>query len=77
MLSHTEKETYLIEFENMVLRKIFGSKRDEVTGHWRKVHNEELNYLYPSIQVTISSQMRWTGNVAREERCIQGFCGET
>jgi len=35
-------------FENRVLRRIFGSKREEVTGEWRKLHNEELNYLYSS-----------------------------
>jgi hypothetical protein len=53
--------------ENIVLRKIFGPKRDEVTGYWRRLHNDELNDLYPSIQLTKSSKMRWTGNVAREE----------
>jgi hypothetical protein len=55
-------------FENRVLRKIFGPKRDEVTGEWRKVHNEELHNLYflPSIIRTIkSSMMRWAENVAR------------
>jgi hypothetical protein len=61
--------------ENMVLRKIFGPKGDEVTGHWRRLHNDELNDLYPSIQMTKSSKMRWTGNVTREEICIQGFWG--
>jgi len=60
-------------FKNMILRKIFGPKMDEVTGQWRRLYNEELNDLYPCIQVTISSKMRWTGNVAREERCIQGL----
>jgi hypothetical protein len=59
-----------MEFENMLLRKIFGPKRDEIAGHWKRLHNEKLNYLYSSIQVTISSQMRLTGNVARGERCI-------
>jgi len=55
-------------FENRVLRKIFGTKRDEVTGEWRKLHNEELNDLYPSsnvIRVIKSRRMRWTGRVAR------------
>ena len=61
----------------MVQSGIFGPKRDEVTLEWRRLHNEELNDLYPSVQMTISSKMRWTGNVAREERCIQRFCGET
>jgi hypothetical protein len=46
--------------------RIFGPKRDEVTGEWRKVHNEELNDLYfsPSINQVIKSRMRWAGNVA-------------
>jgi hypothetical protein len=47
-------------FENRVLRRIFGSKRDEVTGEWRKLHNEELNDLYSSpniVRVTKSKRM--------------------
>jgi len=55
-------------FENRVLRKIFGPKRDEVTWEWRKLHNEELNDLYSSpniFRVIISSRMRWAGHVAR------------
>ena len=50
--------------ENMVLRRIFGPKRDEVTGEWRRLHLEELNDLYFSaniIQVIKSRIMRWTG----------------
>ena len=63
--------------------RIFGPKRDEVTGEWRKIHNEELNDLYslPNIvRVIKSKRMRWAEHVARmrgEERCIQGFDGET
>jgi len=38
-------------FENRVLRRIFGAKRDEVTGEWRKLHNEELNHLYCSLSI--------------------------
>ena len=69
-------------FEKRVLRGIFGSKRDGVTGEWRKLHNEELNDLYcsPNIVRAIKSRMRWVGHVARmggEQRCIQGFGGET
>ena len=55
-------------FENRVLRRIFGPKRDEVTGEWRKLHNEELSAVYSSpniIRVIISRRMRWAEHVAR------------
>jgi hypothetical protein len=55
-------------FENRVLRKIFGPKRDEVTGEWRKLHNEELHDLYSSpsiIKIIKSIKMRLAGHVAR------------
>jgi len=55
-------------FENRVLRRIFGPKRDEVTGKWRKLHNEELNDLYSSpsiVRVIKWRRMRWAGHVAR------------
>ena len=55
-------------FENRVLRRIFGPKRDEVTGEWRTLHNEELNDLYCSpniVRVIKSRRMRWVGHVAR------------
>ena len=54
-------------FENRVLKRIFGPKRDEVTGESRKLHNEELNDLYcsPNIVLVVKSRrMRWAGNVA-------------
>jgi hypothetical protein len=55
-------------FENRVLRRIFGQKRDEVTGDWRKLHNEEVHNLYFSpniIRMIKSWTMRWAGHVAR------------
>ena len=55
-------------FENMVLRRIFGPKRGEVTGYWRKLHNEELNDQYCSpnvVRVIKSRKMKWAGHVAR------------
>jgi hypothetical protein len=62
-------------FENRVLRGIFGPKRDEVTGEWRKLHNEELHNLYSSpdiIRHVKSRRMRWAGHVAHmgEERKV-------
>ena len=68
------EESKLRVFENMVLR-IFGPRRDEVTGEWRRLLNEELNDLYSSpniVRVTKSRRMRWAGPVARmsEERGV-------
>jgi hypothetical protein len=57
-------------FENRVMRRMFGSKRNEVTGEWRKLHKEELRDLYSSpsvIRIIKSRRMRWAGNVARIE----------
>jgi len=61
--------------ENMVLRRIFGPRRDEVTGEWRRLHNEELSDLYSSpniVRVINSRRMRRAGHVARmgEERGV-------
>jgi len=64
----SREERKLRVYENMVLRRIFGSRRDEVTGEWRRLHNEELNDLYSSpsiVQVIKSRRMRWAGHVAR------------
>ena len=58
-------------FENRVLRRTCGPKRDEVTGEWRKLHNEELHVLYSSpniVRVIKSRRMRWTVHVARMGR---------
>jgi hypothetical protein len=58
--------------ENRVLRRIFGPKRDDVTGGWRKLHNEELHNLYSSpsiIRMIKSKRMRWAGYVAACGRC--------
>ena len=59
----------------MVLRRVFGSRRDEVTGEWRRLHNEELNDLYSSpniVRVIKTRRMRWAGHVVRmgEERGV-------
>jgi len=67
--------------ENRVLSRMFGPKRYEVTGEWRKLYNEELNDLYSSSNIVrvIKSRMRWVGHVARmgRGRRIEGFGGET
>ena len=69
------EERKLRVFENMVLRRIFGPRRDEVTGEWRRLYNEEQNDLYssPNIARAIKlRRMRWAGHVARmgEERGV-------
>jgi len=75
------EERKLRVFENRVLRRIFGPRRDEVTREWRRVHNEELNDFYSSpniVRVIKSRRMRWAGHVARmgEERgCIVSWWG--
>ena len=70
------EERKLRVFENMLLRRIFGRRRNEVTGKWRRLHNEELNDLYSSpniVRVIKTRRMRWAGHVARmgvERGCI-------
>ena len=64
------EEHRLRVFENRLLRRILGPKRDGVTGEWRKLYNEELNDLYSSpniVRVIKSRRMRWAGHVARME----------
>jgi hypothetical protein len=66
-LTLTEKHRLWV-FENRVLRRIYEPKRGEVTGGWRKLHNEELHKLYSSssiIRMIKSRRMRWAGHVAR------------
>ena len=61
------EERKLRVFDNMFLRRIFGPRRDEVTGEWRRLHNEELNNLYSSpniVPMIKSRRMRWAGHVA-------------
>jgi hypothetical protein len=63
------KERRLRVFKNRVPKKTFGPKRDEITGKWRKLHNEELNDLYSSTsiaRISKSRRMRWAGHVARK-----------
>jgi len=75
------KERKLRVFENIVLRRIFGHRKDEVTGEWRRLYNEELNDLYSShnsVRVVKSRRMRWAGHVARmdEKRGVYGVWWE-
>ena len=63
-------------FENKVLRKIFGAKKDEITGKWRKLHNAELHALYSSsniIRNLKSRRLRWSGHVARMDHSRNAY----
>ena len=77
------EEYWLRVFKSRVLRRIFGPKRSELTGEWRRLQNKELNDLYSSpsvVRVIKSRRMRLAGHVARlggEARLIQSFGGET
>ena len=65
------EEHRLNVFENKVLRKIFGAKKDEIAGEWRKLHNDELYALYSSpniIRSPKSRRLRWAGHIARTEQ---------
>jgi hypothetical protein len=65
-------------FENRVLRRMFGSKRDEATGEWRKLHNEELHNLYssPDIIRKVNEVGGACGTRGRGEKSVQGFGGK-
>ena len=75
------EERKLRVFENMVMGRIFAPGRDEITGEWRRFHNEELNDLYSSpniVWVIKPRRIRWAGHVARmgeERECIGSWCG--
>ena len=81
--SALREERRLRVFENRVLRRIFGRRRDEVTREWGKLHNEELNDLYSSpniVRVIKSRRMQWGGACSAyggEQRRILGFGGES
>ena len=76
-----QEERKLRVFEDVVLRRIFGLRRDEVTREWWRLHNEELNDLYSSpniVHVIKSRRMRWAGHVAcmgAERGCIGSWWG--
>jgi hypothetical protein len=75
------EEHRLRVFENKVVRRIFGPKRDEVTGEWRKLHSEELHILYSSpniIRQIKSRRLKWAGHDThrRGEECVHGFDGK-
>jgi len=75
------EESKLRVFENMALRRMFEPRRDEVTGEWMRLYNEELNDLYSSpniVRVIKSIRMRWAGHVAHVVRrggCIGSWWG--
>jgi len=63
--------------QNGVTRRIFGPRRDKVTGDWRILHNEELHILYSSSHTMRVIKSRRRGKYGRQERCIQGLVGKS
>jgi hypothetical protein len=81
--SHLTEERRLWVFKNRMLRRIFGPNKDDVTEEWRRLHNEELNYLYSPNTYYSGDQIEknekgWAcATYGRQERCIQGSSGES
>jgi len=82
-LGHMWREEHRLQvFENRVLKKIFGPKKEDVTAEWRRLHNEKLNDPYSSpniIRVIKSRRIRWAEHIAcmGDERCLQDSGGKT
>jgi hypothetical protein len=80
LVAPLKEENRLRVFENRVLRRIFGPKRDEVTGERKKLHNEELHTLYSSLNIIKQIKENEVGGTCgihgRVEECIQGFDGK-
>ena len=77
--SLTLREVRSLMFENGVSRRIFGAKRNELRGEWRKLHNEKLNVLYSSanfVRVIKSRRMRWAGRTARRIGVCRNLLGK-
>jgi hypothetical protein len=77
MAGKSQKLNMCVRIIPRVLRRIFGQKRDEMTGDWRKLHNEELHNLYSSpniIGMITSRRMRWSGHVARMGATRKASC---
>ena len=75
MKSNLREECRLRVFENRILRRVFGPKRDE-NGEWRRLHNEELHFLYRSpniVKVITPRRLSWAGHVARMEEGRSAF----
>ena len=76
-LGISRREEHMLRvLENKVLRKIFGAKRDEITGEWRQSHNSELHALYSALNIirnVKSRRLRWAGHVARMDQSRNSY----